>query len=286
MIEKKQFGLTEHESTRTLFGAAAFFTASKDEAARTMDILEEYGVNHIDTAASYGDSEVLLGPWLKHNRKKVFLATKTEKRTYKEAKEELFRSLDRLKVDSVDLWQMHLLVDQNDWDTVMSENGALRAFIEAKEDGLVRFLGVTGHGISAPLMHLKSLEKHPFDSVLLPYNYPMMQNIEYRAGFEKLASVCLDKGIALQAIKTLAKGPKKENSGDKFTTWYEPFSLQKDITTAVHWALSNNQVFINTAGDIHLLPLILQAASVFTEKITDREMENMVKEKGAVPLFI
>lgn len=285
MIEKKQFGSTEHESTRTLFGAAAFFTASQDEADRTMDILEGYGVNHIDTAASYGDSEVLLGPWLKHNRKKVFLATKTEERTYKEAKEELFRSLDRLKVDSVDLWQMHLLVDQNDWDTAMSENGALRAFIEAKEDGLVRFLGVTGHGISAPQMHLKSLEKYPFDSVLLPYNYPMMQNIEYREGFEKLASICLDKGIALQAIKTLAKGPKQENSKDKFTTWYEPFSSQKDVTTAVHWALSHNQVFINTAGDIHLLPLILKAASEFTNKISDLEMKNLVTDKGATPLF-
>ena len=263
MIEKKQFGLTGHESTRTLFGAAAFFTVSQEEADRTMDILEEFGVNHIDTAASYGNSEIRLGSWLKHNRNKVFLATKTEERTYKEAKEELYRSLERLQVDSVDLWQMHLLVDPEQWDTAMSEDGALRAFIEAKEEGLIRYLGVTGHGVSAPSMHLKSLAKHPFDSVLLPYNYPMMKNAEYRTEFEKLASLCEKRGIALQTIKTLAKGPKPENSKDNFATWYEPLSTPEDIKFAVHWALSNDQIFINTAGDIHLLPLILQAASEF-----------------------
>ncbi|MCK5672734.1 MAG: aldo/keto reductase [Spirochaetales bacterium] len=285
MIEKKQFGSTGHMSTRTLFGAAAFFTVTQEEADRTMDLLEKYGVNHIDTAASYGDSEIRLGPWLKQNRSKVFLATKTEERTYLGAKEELFRSLDRLKVDSIDLWQMHLLVDQKDWDTAMSENGALKAFIEAKEKGLVRFLGVSGHGISAPWMHLKSLAKYPFDSVLLPYNYPMIQNIEYRRGFEKLASLCLSKGIALQAIKTLAKGPKTENNQNNFSTWYDPFSKEEDIITAIHWALGNEQIFINTAADIHLLPLIMKAASDFTRGITDTDMENFVKYKGATALF-
>jgi aryl-alcohol dehydrogenase-like predicted oxidoreductase len=219
MIEKKQFGLTGHSSTRTLFGAAAFFTVTQSEADRTMDILEEYGVNHIDTAASYGDSEIRLGPWLKKNRNRVFLATKTEERTYKEAKEELYRSLDRLQVNSVDLWQMHILVDPEEWDTAMSEDGALRAFIEAKEEGLVRFLGVTGHGTTAPWMHLKSLAKYPFDSVLLPYNYVMLRNTEYRKGFKKLASLSRDRGIALQAIKTIAKGPKQEGTGSRFATW-------------------------------------------------------------------
>ena len=215
----------------------------------------------------------------------MFLATKTEERTYREAKEKLFRSLDRLKVDSVDLWQMHLLVDPDNWDTAMSEDGALRAFIEAKEEGLVRYLGVTGHGISAPLMHLKSLEKYPFYSVLLPYNYPMMQNRVYRTEFEKLASLCDAKGIALQAIKTLAKGPKQESSGNNFATWYEPLSTPGDITIATQWALSNDQIFINTAGDIHLIPLILQAASEFVGEISDDEMDKFVKEKGITTLF-
>lgn len=167
----------------------------------------------------------------------------------------------------------------------MSEEGALHAFIEAKEEGLVRFLGVTGHGTAVPQMHLKSLGKYPFDSVLLPYNYPMMKNTEYRTGFEKLASTCRDKGIALQAIKTLAKGPKQEDTGNKYATWYEPFSNLRDITTALHWALGNDQIFINTAGDIHLLPLILQAATKFKRKVSDDEMSNFVKGAGSLPLF-
>ncbi len=285
MIPKKQFGLTGHESTRTLFGAAAFFSVTQEEADRTMDILEEYGVNHIDTAASYGKSEIRLGPWLKHNRKKVFLATKTEERTYTGAKEELYRSLERLQVDSVDLWQMHVLIDPDEWETAMGENGALKAFIEAREKGLVRFLGVTGHGTTAPRMHLKSLEKYSFNSVLLPYNYMMMQNTNYRTGFEKLADQCREKNIALQAIKTIALGPKKNAEDTTFATWYEPLSKPEEIETAVHWALSNEQIFLNTAGDIHLLPHILKAASGFESKIDNSEMKDLVKVKGMMPLF-
>lgn len=285
MIEKKQFGSTGHESTRALFGAAAFARVTQEEADRTMDLLEEFGVNHIDTAASYGDAEIRLGPWLRQNRSKVFLATKTEERTYKGAKEELYRSLDKLKVDSVDLWQMHVLIDPDEWKTAMSENGALQAFIEAKEEGLVNFLGVTGHETTAPWMHLKSLEKYPFNSVLLPYNYSMLRNENYRKGFEKLASICNEKNIALQAIKTIAKGPKQETSGDKFATWYEPLSKPEDISFAIHWAMSNEQIFINTAGDIHLLPTILKAVSSFSDKISDEKMKDFVNKKGVTPLF-
>lgn len=285
MIEKKQFGSTGHSSTRALFGAAAFARVTQDEADKTMDLLEEFGINHIDTAASYGDAEIRLGPWLKHNREKVFLATKTEKRTYKGAKEELYCSFDKLKVESVDLWQMHFLVDPEEWDTAMSDDGALRAFIEAKEKGLVKFLGVTGHGITAPWMHLKSLEKYPFNSVLLPYNYTMLQNAEYKKGFEKLAAICENKNIALQAIKTLAKGPKQVNSKTKFATWYEPLTKPEDITFAIHWALSNDQIFINTAGDIYFLPHVLKAFSNFDRKISEVEMKDFVKRKGITPLF-
>lgn len=285
MIEKKLFGSTGHSSTRALFGAAALARVTQDQADRTMNLLEEFGINHIDTAASYGDAEIRLGPWLKHNRNKVFLATKTEERTYNSAKEELYRSLDKLKVDSVDLWQMHVLIDSDEWDTAMSENGALKAFIEAKEEGLVKFLGVTGHGITAPWMHLKSLEKYPFNSVLLPYNYTMLQNENYRKGFEQLASICKKKNIALQAIKTIAKGPKQENSGNKFATWYEPLSKPEDISFAIHWTLSNDQIFINTAGDIHLLPIILEAFSSFSNKISDEKMKAFVNKNGVTPLF-
>lgn len=284
-IDKRFFGSTGHESTRILFGGAAFFDVAQHDADRTMDLLEEYGINHIDTAASYGKSEMLLGPWLKHNREKVFLATKTEERTYKEAKEELYRSLDLLKTDHVDLWQMHLLIDPAEWQTAMGENGALEAFVEAREKGLVRFLGVTGHGVTAPWMHLKSLERYSFDSVLLPYNFPMMQNRRYREGFDKLSKICMEKSIALQAIKTLAKGPKGNPEDTVFATWYEPLSDPESIKTAVSWALGNEQIFLNSAGDIHLLPHILSSASDFKTKISDEEMKLFAEAQGMTALF-
>jgi aryl-alcohol dehydrogenase-like predicted oxidoreductase len=285
MIEKKEFGRTGHKSTRALFGAAAFWRVNQDEADRTMAVLEEYGVNHIDTAASYGDSELRLGPWLKHNRKRVFLATKTEKRGYREAKEELSRSLDRLRTDSVDLWQMHVLIDPGEWERAMSEDGALRAFVEAREEGLVRFLGVTGHGVTTPWMHLKSLARFPFDSVLLPYNYPMLLNPDYRSGFERLSAVCAERNVALQAIKTIAIGPKKEGTKDGHATWYEPLTEERDIEKAIHWALGNGQVFINTAGDIGLLPLILKACSSVSARVSDDDMGSFMRAKGLTALF-
>jgi len=193
MIQKKTFGRTGHESSRTIFGGASLSSVTQDEANHTLDLLLKYQVNHIDTAASYGDSELRIGPWMKDHRTDFFLATKTEQRTYREAKEELHRSLDRLQVDYVDLWQMHLLVDPDEWNIAMEPGGALDAFIEAKEQGLTRFLGVTGHGLSTPSTHLRSLDKYNFDSVLLPYNYIQMQNRFYAAEFNKLVERCTER---------------------------------------------------------------------------------------------
>jgi aryl-alcohol dehydrogenase-like predicted oxidoreductase len=285
MIEKIPFGRTGHNSTRTLFGAAAFWGTPQAEANKTLDLLLKYGVNHIDTAASYGDAELRLGPWLKQHRNEFFLATKTEKRTYAAAKEELHRSLERLQTDHVDLWQMHLLVEPDEWETAMGPGGALEAFIEAREQGLTRFLGVTGHGVTVAQMHLKSLERFDFDSVLLPYNPTMMQNPQYAADFEQLTAVCQQKNVAVQTIKALSKGPW----GDRpktHTTWYEPFSTQAEIDLAVQWVLSRPGVFLNTVGDTTLLPMVLEAASrvdtavpqaTITEKMSSIQME---------PLFV
>lgn len=285
MIEKSPFGRTGHNSTRTLFGAAAFWGTPQEEANKTLDLLLEYGVNHIDTAASYGDAELRLGPWLKPYRDQFFLATKTEKRTYQAAKDELHRSLDLLKTDHVDLWQMHILVEPDEWETAMGPGGALEAFIEAREQGLTRFLGVTGHGTNVAQMHLKSLERFDFDSVLLPYNPTMMQNPQYAADFEQLMAVCQARNVAVQTIKALAKGPW----GDKpktHTTWYEPFSTQAEIDLAVQWVLSRPGVFLNTVGDTTLLPMVLDAAmrvdtavpqATITEKMSQLEMD---------PLFV
>src|SRR3954454_1453864 len=195
MIERAPFGATGHESSRVIFGAAALGSASKAEADTTLQLLLEHGINHIDVAASYGDAELRIAPWLHEH--KFFLATKTDQRTYAAAKEQIHRSLERLKVDHVDSIQLHNLADVIEWDIALSDGGALEACIEAREEGLVRFIGVTGHGLSVPKMHLRSLERFPFDSVLCPYNWRQMQDPRYAETFEELAGVCAERKVAL-----------------------------------------------------------------------------------------
>lgn len=285
MIQKQLFGRTGHKSTRILFGAAALGTVTQAEADRTLDLLLEYGINHIDTAASYGEAELRIGPWMPQHRKNFFLATKTERRTYQEAKEELHRSLDRLQVDSVDLWQIHALMKEDEWETAMGPGGALEAFIEAREQGLVRFLGITGHGTGIAALHMRSLERFNFDSVLLPYSYVMMQNPQYAADFNALLKLCREKKVAVQTIKSLAKGPW----GDKpqtHATWYEPVTDQTGIDRAVHWVLNQPDVFLNTVGDIHLLPKVLDAAARFQTGPADEEMQATVDKLEMEPLFV
>ncbi len=286
MIPKMMFGRTGHESTRTLFGAAALGHVTQAEADATLEVLLRYGVNHIDTAFSYGEAEDRIGPWMAAHRQDFFLATKTGERTYQAAREQIRRSLERMRVDYVDLIQLHNLVDPAEWETAMGEEGALRAAIEAREEGLVRFIGVTGHGVTAPRMHLKSLERFDFDSVLLPCNYLMMKNPQYAADFEALLKVARERNVAVQTIKSLAVGPWGDKPRAR-STWYEPLEDQADIDRAVHWLLGRQpQVFLNTSGDIHLLPRILDAASRFREAPSDEEMEAMVARLGMQPLFV
>lgn len=263
MIEKLMFGRTGHESTRILFGAAAFGHVTQAEADRTIDLLLQHGINHFDTAASYGDSELRLGPWMAHHRNEVFIATKTGERTYQKARDEFHRSLERLRVDSVDLIQLHYLVDPQEWEVAMGPGGVLEAVIEAREQKLVRFIGVTGHDLTVSRMHMRSLERFDFDSVLLPYNYLLMQNPQYAADFELLLALCKQRNVAVQTIKSIARGPW----GDKphtHATWYEPLQEQKDIDKAVNFVLSRPGIFLNTAGDIHALPKVLDAAERFS----------------------
>lgn len=284
MIPSKQFGATGHVSKRTIFGAVALETISQDEANKTLELLFKYDINHIDVAASYGDAELRVGHWMKNHRKDFFLATKTEKRTYQEAKEELHRSLDRLQTDHIDLWQMHALIDPREWETAMGSGGALDAFIEARKQGLTKFLSVTGHGLHLPYLHLRSLDRFPFDSVLLPYNFLMMQDSKYASGFNQLIYVCKEKNVAVQTIKAILRGPL----GDKksiYDMWYDPLVDEKAIEHAVHWVLGNPDVFLNTAGDIRLLPKILEAADRFTYRPDDKIMQNDIEKYGMKPLF-
>jgi aryl-alcohol dehydrogenase-like predicted oxidoreductase len=186
VIATAPFGRTGHESSRTIFGAAALGTVTQDDAERTLDLLLAHGVNHIDTAASYGDSELRIASWLQREPGRFFVATKTGDRDYKGAKESIRRSLERLGVDHVDLIQLHNLVDVIEWETALRDGGALEAAVEARDEGLVRFIGVTGHGLSVAAMHRRGLERFPFDSVLLPYNICQLRDPRYAEHVEVL----------------------------------------------------------------------------------------------------
>jgi len=287
-MEKRPFGRTGHHSSRVLFGAAALGSVTQADADRTLDLLLEYGINHIDTAASYGDAEKRIGPWMPRYRDKFFLATKSGERTYAGAMKDIENSRKRLKSDVIDLWQMHVMVGEEDWQTAMGKGGALEAFIEAREKGWVRFLGVTGHGIEVADFHLRSLERFPFDSVLFPWNYPMSCNGKYKDSVLKLKEICLERQVVMQTIKSICRRPWPEGTQNR-DTWYEPLEDQESINKAVSYILDDPDFFLNSAGDIHILPRVLQAADDFLkgklESPNDNTMQELTEKEEMTPLF-
>jgi aryl-alcohol dehydrogenase-like predicted oxidoreductase len=285
MIPKQPFGRTGHASSRILFGSYALSKAKQAEADRVLELLLGYGVNHIDTAILYGNAEKCIGPWMEKCRGDFFIATKTRRRTYQGAKDDLQRSLDRLRIDYVDLWQMHGLTSPAGWEKAMGPGGTLEAFIEAREKGLVRFLGVTGHGLKAPTMHIRSLERFDFDSVLMPYNYSLMQNPRYAADFEALVTLCHERHVAVQTIKSIARRPWEDRPKTHNTYFYEPLETQDAIDKAVHWVLGYPDIFLITAGDMKLLPMVLEAANRFEARPSDAEMTAEAEEFGIQPIF-
>ncbi len=285
MIPKLTFGRTGHLSTRAIFGAASLARVTQADADRTLDLLLQYGVNHIDTAANYGDAELRIGPWMPRYRKQFFLATKTQQRTYAAARDDIRRSLERLRTDHVDLIQMHFLVDEGEWEAAMGPGGALEALIEARDEGLVHFIGVTGHQIAVAEMHLRSLARFDFDSVLLPYNYPIMQNPRYAANFEAVVTLCRERNAAVQTIK----GIQRRAWGDRKptrATWYEPLEEQAAIDLAVSYVLGRSGIFLNTVGDIHVLPKVLDAANRFERAPSEAEMGALVSRMEMASMFV
>jgi aryl-alcohol dehydrogenase-like predicted oxidoreductase len=285
MISKQPFGATGHASTRILFGAYALSEATQADADHVLDMLFEYGVNHIDTAPMYGNAEKCIGSWMEKHRGEFFLATRSRRRTYQGAWDDLKRSLSRLRVDYVDLWQMHGLTNPVGWEKAMGQGGALEAFIEARDKGLVRFLGVTGHGSKVPAMHQRSLERFNFDTVLLPYNYWLMQNPRYAASFDELVGLCRKRNVAVQTIKSIARRPWGSSPKTYNTYFYEPLDTQDAIDKSVHWALGLLDSFLITAGDIQLLPKILEAASRFEKRPSETVMSDIVAKFNIQPIF-
>ena len=284
-IPGADFGRTGHKSTRTLFGAAALSRVTQEVADRTLEVLLRHGVNHIDVAASYGDAELRIRPWLQREPGRFFLATKTDARTAQEGRDDLHRSLDRLGVDHVDLWQLHNLADPIEWDIALSPGGVIEAAEDARAQGLVRFIGVTGHGAQIAANHRRSLERFDFDSVLLPYNFVTMRLPYYAENFEALVKTCAERRVAVQTIKSIALRPWLGREHTR-ATWYEPLESQADIDLAVWWVLGRPGLFLNTAGDVGLLPSVLDAADRFEMRPGDAEMASMLERAKTEPLFV
>ncbi len=289
-IETLPFGRTGHMSTRTLFGAAGIGGMKQSKADEVLEILLEYGVNHIDTAASYGESEVRLAPFLAQHRDAFFLATKTGDRTRDAARDSIHRSLERMGVDHVDLIQFHNLTDDSGWETAMGPGGALEAALEARDEGLVRFIGVTGHGTAVAEMHLRSLDRFDFDSVLLPRNYMLMQDERYQGAFDELYARCESGNVAMQIIKSIARRRWRDDDDSPRYSWYEPIRDRDALRRAVFWTLARPGVFLNTSSDATLLRATLDAAREFGAQREGIEGDTALKADVAgldlEPLFV
>ena len=286
VIPRIPFGRTGHHSKRTIFGAAALSKVTQQAADEALDLLIAHEIDHIDVAASYGEAELRIAPWLRrYDRDHFFVATKTGKRTYAEARDEIRRSLQRIGVDYLDLIQLHNLVAEDEWEMAFSKDGALRAAAEARDAGLVKFIGVTGHGVTAPRQHKRSLERFPFDSVLFPYNFTQMRG-DYARDAEALIALCEERGVAMQTIKAITLGPWRADRPATPTTWYEPLTEQADIDLAVRWVFARPHLFLNTVGDLGILPKVLDAAERGGPRPSDAEMTALVERREMTPFFV
>ncbi|HZM22881.1 MAG TPA: aldo/keto reductase [Anaerolineales bacterium] len=283
-METRRFGRTGHMSTVAIFGAAAFSKISQEDADKVMEMIIEAGVNHIDVAPSYGEAEVRIGPWIPRERNRFFLGCKTMERTKEGAWNEMQGSLKRLQTETFDLYQCHAITTMEELDSVTMKGGALEAFVEARREGLTKYIGITGHGADAPKIYLEALRRFDFDSVLFPLNFVQMRNPEYRKYAEELIATCKTKDVGTMVIKAVTKGPWGEKAHTA-TTWYEPFDQMDEIEPAVNFALSYDVTGLCTAGDTRVLPMFLNACENFN-RLNNVELEEMIKSgKQYEPLF-
>ena len=283
-METRRFGRTGHMSTIAIFGAAAFGQISQGDADKVMESIIEAGINHIDVAPSYGQAEIRIGPWMPRERKRFFLGCKTMERTKEGAWKEMQESLKRLQTETFDLYQCHAITTMEELDAVTMKGGALEAFVQARREGLTKFIGITGHGVNAPQIYLEALRRFDFDSVLFPLNFVQMANPEFRKNAEELIAACKAKDVGTMVIKAITKGPWGEKQHTA-TTWYEPFDKIDEIQKGVNFALSYDVTGFCTAGDTRVLPLVLEACKNFSQLSKD-EMEEMIKSgRQYEPLF-
>ncbi len=284
MLPRAPFGRTGHRSTRLIFGAAALGGMSQSRADATLDQVREWGINHIDTAASYGASEDRLRGWLSSHRDEVFLATKTGERDGPAARAELERSLTRMEVDRVDMIQLHNLVEPDEWRAAFAPGGVVEALAAARDEGLVDHIGVTGHGLRIAGMHVRSLERFDFAAVLLPFNFSLLDRADYRADVERLLDICAAREVAVQTIKSIARGRWGEGDDRRFS-WYEPLTDPAAIDRAVRYVLADRQLFLNTTSDARLLPAVVAAAQGELTRPSADELRADIESFGITALF-
>jgi len=283
-METRRFGRTGHMSTLAIFGAAAFYEISQEQADKVMESVIEAGINHIDVAPSYGQAEERVGPWMPSERDRFFLGCKTMERSKEGAWNEMQQSLKRLQTETFDLYQCHAITTMEELDAVTMKGGALEAFVEARQEGLIKYIGITGHGVNAPEIYLEALRRFDFDSVLFPLNFVQMANPEYSRHAKDLISVCRAKDVGTMVIKAVTRGPWGEKKHTA-TTWYEPFDGSNEIQQAVNFALSYEVTGLCTAGDIRILPMFIKACENFVE-LNHTQIEEMIKSgEQYEPLF-
>jgi len=272
-------------STVAIFGVAAFWEISQEHADRVMELVIASGINHIDVAPSYGQAEERLGPWMERERGRFFVGCKTMERSHEGAWNELQASLKRLRCDSFELYQLHAVTSFDELEAVTAAGGALEALVEAKRAGLIRQIGITGHGVEAPAIYLEALQRFDFDSVTFPLNFVQAGNAKYYQDATELIRQCRARDVGMMVIKSIAQGPWGEKE-KTHTTWYEPFSEMELIQKGINFVLSHDVTGICTAGDTGILPMVIKACENATP-LSIEEREKLIEEGRAFqPLFV
>ena len=274
-MEKRRFGRTEHLSSIAIFGGAAFGEISQQEADKVMEMVIEAGINHIDVAPSYGQAEIRIGPWMPRIRDQFFLGCKTMERTKAGAWNEMQASLERLQTKTFDLYQFHAVTTFEELDQITMKGGALEAVLQARDEGLTQYIGITGHGKDAPAIYREALRRFDFDTVLFPLNFVQMAIPEYRQQADALIQECNHKDVGTMVIKSITKAPWGDRK-QTFTTWYEPFNQADEIQRAINFALSYPVTGICTVGDVTVLPMVLDACQKFTP-LSSEEMAAQIE---------
>ena len=283
-METRRLGRTEHFSTVLIFGGAALWNEMPETALPAIELVRAHGVNHFDVAPQYGNAEKLVGPWLADHREEVFLGCKTMERTRQGAWDELQRSLKTLQVDNLDLYQFHSVGDMETLNQVLGPGGAVEAFRDARDQGLIRFIGITGHGYESPAVHAAALERFAFDTVMTPLNFIEYADPTYRANFEHLIGLAQANDVGLMIIKTFSRGPWNERT-QTYHTWYEPFDQQGIMQDAVNFVLSQPVTGFTHPGDLRLLAPSIQAAENF-RRLDEAEQAALIQSAGRfAPLF-